>query len=103
MRVGLYTRVSTQEQAQEGYSIDAQLERLTAYCKAKDWHIVHTYTDAGFSGSNLNRPAMQQLINDIDSDTFDTVLVYKLDRISRSQKDTLFLIEDVFLKNNIFF
>lgn len=103
MRVGLYTRVSTQEQAQEGYSIDAQLERLTAYCKAKDWHIVHTYTDAGFSGSNLNRPAMQQLINDIDSGTFDTVLVYKLDRISRSQKDTLFLIEDVFLKNNISF
>ena len=52
-KVALYIRVSTQEQAQEGYSIDAQTERLTAYCKARGWPIAKTYTDPGFSGSNI--------------------------------------------------
>ncbi|MEA4972953.1 hypothetical protein SDC9_108704 [bioreactor metagenome] len=103
MRVGIYARVSTQEQAQEGYSIDAQKERLGNYCKAKDWKVVANYIDAGYSGSNLNRPAMQSLIDDASNGKIDAVLVYKLDRISRSQKDTLFLIEDVFLKNGISF
>jgi len=103
MKVGIYIRVSTQEQAQEGYSIDAQTDRLTNFCKAKEWSIFKIYTDGGFSGSNINRPAMQQLINDINLHNIDCVLVYKLDRLSRSQKDTLFLIEDLFLKNNVEF
>ncbi|MCD8123624.1 MAG: recombinase family protein, partial [Lachnospiraceae bacterium] len=53
------------------------------------------YIDGGFSGSNLNRPAMQRLIGDVQRDEISHVLVYKLDRLSRSQKDTLYLIEDV--------
>lgn len=100
-RVGIYIRVSTQEQANEGYSIPAQKERLINYCKAKDWNIVDIYIDAGFSGSTLDRPAMQKLIKEINR--LDLVLVYKLDRLSRSQKDTLYLIEDVFLKNDVDF
>lgn len=103
MKVGIYIRVSTQEQAQEGYSIDAQTDRLKNYCKARDWNIYNIYTDGGFSGSNMNRPAMQQLMDDIKNSRIDCVLVYKLDRLSRSQKDTLFLIEDLFLKNNVEF
>mgnify|MGYP002624459924 CR=1 FL=1 len=97
-RVFLYIRVSTQEQAQEGYSVGEQKERLIAYCKAHDWLIVEIYVDPGYSGSNLNRPGIQKLMADIKD--CDIVLVYKLDRLSRSQRDTLYLIEDVFLPNN---
>ena len=97
-RVFLYIRVSTQEQAQEGYSVGEQKERLIAYCKAHDWVIAEIYADPGYSGSNLNRPGIQKLIADIKG--CDIVLVYKLDRLSRSQRDTLYLIEDVFLPNN---
>lgn len=102
-KVAIYIRVSTQEQAKEGYSIEAQTERLTAYCKAKSWAIHDVYTDAGFSGSNTQRPALQQLFADIDAGHVDCVLVYKLDRLSRSQKDTLYMIEDVFLSHNVDF
>jgi len=100
-RAALYIRVSTQEQAQEGYSVGEQKERLIAYCKAQDWIIADIYVDGGYTGSNLNRPGIQQLIS--DTDKFDLVLVYKLDRLSRSQRDTLYLIEEVFLPNNVDF
>lgn len=99
----IYIRVSTQEQAKEGYSIKAQKERLINYCKAKDYIIGEIYIDGGFSGSNLDRPAMNKLLVDIKEKKTDLVLVYKLDRLSRSQKDTLFLIEDKFIKNEVDF
>lgn len=102
-RAALYIRVSTQEQAQEGYSIGAQTERLEAYCKSRDWTVANIYTDPGFSGAKTERPALQRMIRDIESGAIDIVVVYKLDRLSRSQKDTLYLIEDVFLKNNTSF
>lgn len=102
-RVALYIRVSTQEQADEGYSIGAQTERLKAYCTARDWLVFDTYIDPGFSGSNTDRPALKKLIHDVKKKKIDTVLVYKLDRLSRSQKDTLLLIEDVFNKNDVSF
>lgn len=100
-RAALYIRVSTQEQAQEGYSVGEQKERLIAYCKAHDWVIADIYVDGGFTGSNINRPGMQKLIT--ETDRFDVVLVYKLDRLSRSQRDTLYLIEEVFLPNSVDF
>lgn len=101
-KAACYIRVSTEEQT-ENYSMKEQTDRLTAYCKAKDWSIEKIYTDGGFSGSNLRRPALQQLIYDSMQDKINLVLVYKLDRLSRSQKETLYLIEDIFLKNNIEF
>lgn len=100
-RAALYIRVSTPEQAQEGYSVGEQKERLIAYCKAKGWVIADIYVDGGYTGSNLNRPGMQRLIS--ETDKFDLVLVYKLDRLSRSQRDTLYLIEEVFRPNNVDF
>lgn len=100
-KVGLYIRVSTLEQAQEGYSIGAQKERLVAFCKAHDWAIADIYIDGGYTGSNINRPGLQKLISEIDK--IDIVLVYKLDRLSRSQKDTLYLIEEIFIPNNVDF
>ena len=101
--VALYIRVSTQEQANEGYSVSEQTERLKKYAEAHGWIIYKVYTDPGFSGGTIDRPGLQQLINDVKRKKFDKVVVYKLDRISRSQKDTLFLIEDVFNKNNVDF
>lgn len=100
-RAALYIRVSTLEQAQEGYSVGEQKERLIAYCKAKDWLIADIYVDGGYTGSNLNRPGIQKLI--AETDKFDLVLVYKLDRLSRSQRDTLYLIEEVFRPNDVDF
>lgn len=102
-KVAIYVRVSTTSQAEEGYSIDEQKAKLSSYCDIKDWSVYKIYTDGGFSGSNTDRPALEGLIKDAKRKKFDTVLVYKLDRLSRSQKDTLYLIEDIFIKNNIAF
>ena len=102
-KVALYVRVSTTAQLEEGYSIEEQKAKLESYCDIKDWHVYKVYTDGGFSGSTTERPALEQLVQDAQSKLFDTVLVYKLDRLSRSQKDTLYLIEDIFLKNDIEF
>lgn len=98
-KVAIYIRVSTARQDLEGYSIPLQKERLIAYCKAKGWAVAGVFIDPGHSGSSLERPGITQLIDGVKSGKFDAVLVYKLDRLSRSQKDTLFLIEDVFMAN----
>lgn len=103
MIVGCYVRVSTTEQAREGYSITEQSRRLTKYCEAHDWQIYKIYSDPGYSGSNMNRPALKQMLNDVSKGKLDKILVYKLDRLSRSQKDTLYLIEDKFLANDVDF
>lgn len=63
--VAIYVRVSTQEQAAEGYSIQEQAERLTKYCEAHGWNITKVYTDPGFSGANRDRPALQLLCSDV--------------------------------------
>ena len=102
-KVAIYVRVSTTSQAEEGYSIEEQKAKLSSYCDIKDWNVYKIYTDGGFSGANTDRPALEGLIKDAKKRKFDTVLVYKLDRLSRSQKDTLYLIEDIFIKNNIAF
>ncbi len=87
----------------EGYSIEAQIDLLKSYLKSKEWTNFEIYNDPGFSGKNLKRPAIQKLIYDCKIGKIDTVLVYKLDRISRSQKDTLYLIEEIFNKYNVGF
>jgi len=98
-----YIRVSTEEQAQHGYSLEAQAESISNYCKAMRWELIRIYRDDGYSASSLDRPALQQLIADIPLRSFDTVVSWKLDRLSRSPKDTLYLLEDVFEKNGITF
>lgn len=103
MKVFLYIRVSTQEQALEGYSIKEQEERLRKYAEALGWTVVKVYIDPGHTGADVYRPGLQQMIKDVKSGLADKILVYKLDRLSRSQKDTLTLIEDVFEKNNTAF
>ena len=102
-KVAIYVRVSTTNQAEEGYSIDEQIAKLEAYSKAMNFKVADIYTDAGFSGAKLDRPAIQRLMSDIKFKKFDTVIVYKLDRLSRSVRDTLYLVKDVFTKNKIDF
>lgn len=99
-RVGIYVRVSTNNQVEDGYSIGEQTDKLKKYCDIKDWENPIIYTDGGYSGSSLNRPGIERLVHDVKKHKIDTVIVYKLDRLSRSQKDTLFLIEDVFNAND---
>lgn len=99
----IYIRVSTDAQAEEGYSIDAQKEQLTAYCIAKGYSNYEYYIDGGWSGSNIDRPEMQRLIEDVNNKKISRCLVYKLDRLSRSQKDVLYIIEDIFMPNHVDF
>lgn len=101
--IALYCRVSTQEQANEGYSIGEQQERLKNYCAAMNWKKSKIYVDGGYSGGSMNRPALQNMISDIKKGLIEKVVVYKLDRLSRSQKDCLVMIEDIFLANNVDF
>ncbi len=101
--VALYVRVSTDAQAEEGYSIEYQKELLASFCKSKEYGQFEYYVDPGYSGSSLDRPAMQKLIEDCNSHRIAIVVVYKLDRLSRSQKDTLYLMEDVFNRNDVGF
>lgn len=100
LRVGLYVRVSTTEQAEEGYSVGEQTDRLKKYCEAMGWSVYKIYVDPGYSGGNMDRPGLKEMNRDVENGLLDKVVVYKLDRLSRSQFDTLYLIEKVFLANN---
>ena len=97
--IALYERVSTDIQMEKGYSIPEQKDSLEKYCQVMGWNEYKHYTDGGFSGANIERPALTELIRDVERGKINKVIVYKLDRLSRSQKDTLYLIEDIFLKN----
>lgn len=90
-----YCRVSSEEQAQRGISIEAQRNLLNSYAMATGQQI-RIYEDAGFSGKNTNRPALRQLLADLDAGGVSSILVWKLDRLSRSLRDTLTMIEDRF-------
>lgn len=102
-KTALYIRVSTDAQREEGYSIEAQKEMLEAFSKSKRIGNYEFFIDGGFSGSNLDRPEMQRLIKECKENLIERVIVYKLDRLSRSQRDTLYLIEDVFNPNGVDF
>jgi site-specific DNA recombinase len=90
-RVAIYTRVSTEDQAKEGFSLDAQLEKLRAYCTARDWEIAGEYIDDGYSGRKTRRPAYATMMEKIDA--WDTLLVLKMDRIHRNSKNFMLMME----------
>lgn len=90
----LYARVSTEEQATEGFSIQAQIEDIETYAKRNNMEIVARYVDEGVSGKNISgRPEMKRLLKDIENKEFRMVIVYKIDRISRKSKDALEIAE----------
>jgi len=94
LNTAVYVRVSTDEQAKEGYSIRAQIDKLKNYIQIKDWGLYKVYADEGISGKNItDRPAINELINDIKQGKVNNVLVYKIDRLTRSTKDLIELTE----------
>jgi site-specific DNA recombinase len=102
-KTGIYIRVSTEDQAKEGFSINAQKEKLTTYSKINNWHDITYYIDDGLSGKNINeRPNIIKLIDDVKNKKINNILIYKLDRLTRSVKDLINLIE-IFENNNCSF
>ncbi len=95
-----YTRVSTEEQAKEGVSLNAQKAKIEAFAILKDLNLVEVITDEGMSGKDIDRPGLAKLIELVRGKEAEAVIVYKLDRLSRRTRDLLFLIEDVFKKGN---
>jgi DNA invertase Pin-like site-specific DNA recombinase len=91
LRAAIYTRVSTEDQAKEGFSLDAQLDKLRSYCNARDWEIGGEYIDDGYSGRNIKRPAYAKMIKEIES--WDLLLVIKMDRIHRNSKNFMTMME----------
>ncbi|HEY9061584.1 MAG TPA: recombinase family protein [Pseudobacteroides sp.] len=90
----LYVRVSTEEQAKEGYSIQAQTEVLTQYCKLYNIEIFKAYRDLGISGKTIGeRPGLAELLDDTDKGCFNFVIVWKISRLSRSLKDLMILVD----------
>ena len=83
---GIYVRVSTEEQAQEGYSVRGQTEKLKSYALLKEWDIFDIYADEGISGKNIvDRPAINRLIEDIESGKVNNVLVFKVVSIQKNK------------------
>ena len=93
MRVVGYVRVSTEDQAREGVSLAAQEEKVRAYCLVKDWDLVGVNSDEGYSGKNMARPGVQKLIDLIRQHRVEAVVVYKIDRLTRSVVDLNHLVE----------
>lgn len=81
---GLYLRVSTDRQATEGESLEEQEQRLRDFCKQRNWNVVKVYREEGRSAKDTNRPEFKELLKDVENRVVDTVVVKKLDRLTRS-------------------
>lgn len=92
MRCGIYVRVSTEDQKDNGYSIDSQLRMIKEYCEKNNYDIIDIYNDAGYSGKNLIRPDMQRLIKDIAAKKLDKLIAIKVDRLTRNNLDGFWLL-----------
>ena len=102
-KVAIYCRVSTVEQAEEGYSIDEQRRRNIEYCEKEGHEVFKVYEDRGISGKNISgRPGLKELLQDANAGKFDLVIVWKLNRISRKLIDILNIV-DTLDKNKIAF
>ena len=84
---GIYIRVSTFDQAREGFSLGEQEERLKEFCKFKRYNIYKVYQDAGISAKNDKRPAYQEMIEDVKKGNINVIVALKLDRLTRSVYD----------------
>jgi len=93
--IAIYVRVSTEEQAKEGLSIDAQIDKCKSFCNARDWSVFKIYKDAGYSAGSMNRPALELLLRDAQEKKFDIILVYKIDRFSRKLRDLIMVLDDL--------
>lgn len=101
-KVAIYTRVSTDAQGgDDKVSLSEQERMAKAFIESKGWKYIKTYEDNGYTGRNMNRPMLQSMVEAIKGKELDAVVIFKLDRLSRNQRDTMTLLEDVFLKNDV--
>lgn len=98
-----YMRVSTEKQAIEGNGLDSQKRDIENYCRKNELLVTDWYIDDGYTGTNMNRPELQRLVNDCSKKRIKYVVAFKLDRLSRNMIDGLYLIEKVFQPNQITF
>ncbi|MGA1846231.1 recombinase family protein [Deferribacter abyssi] len=101
-KTAIYIRVSTEEQAKSGYSVEAQKRHLTDYCKRQGFALIDYFIDSGFSGAKLERPELQRLIKEIEEGYIENVVVWRMDRLSRKMRHLLYILE-LFEKNNVKF
>ena len=101
--IAIYCRVSTEEQSENGYSIDEQERLLEEWCKKMGYVIYKCYSDRGISGKNIkDRPALKELLSDAKAGKFDMVISWKINRVSRKLEDVLKIVS-LLEKNNITF
>lgn len=98
-----YMRVSTEKQAEEGNGLESQKRDIENYCRRNELIVTDWYIDDGYTGANMNRPELQRLISDCGKKKVKCVVAFKLDRISRSMIDGLYMIERIFQPNNVIF
>ena len=102
VKVAIYARVSTLEQATEGTSLEYQSDQLESYCQSQGWEVIQEYVDAGFTGKDGDRPRLRRLLADAKLGLFNKVVVYKMDRLARNLR-LLLEIEDKLKENSISF
>ena len=95
MKCAVYIRVSTEEQAKEGYSLAAQTDKIVEYIKNKGWTYSEIYNDDRYTASNRRRPALERMLDDAAAKQFEAVLVYRIDRLSRNLKDLIEIVEEL--------
>lgn len=93
MKIAGYIRVSTEEQAEKGFSLDEQRERLISYCKMMGYPSPTIYEDDGYSAKDLRRPELTRLLNDVKTAKYNLIITTKLDRLSRRLFDILSVID----------
>nr|DAV31401.1 MAG TPA: integrase serine recombinase [Caudoviricetes sp.] len=98
-----YMRVSTEKQAEDGNGLESQKRDIDNYCNKNGYIISDYYIDDGYTGANMDRPELQRLISDCVAKRIKCVVAFKLDRLSRSMVDGIYIIERVFQANNILF
>ena len=100
MRAALYARVSTEDQATEGFSLEAQMKKMEAYCQVEGYEVVGRYIDDGYSGRKINRPEYQRMMREMDN--WDVIVVLKMDRIHRNSVNFTLMMDQLRKKNKEF-
>lgn len=98
----VYTRVSTDAQGEDGKVSLPEQERMAKACiESKGWRYIKTYEDNGYTGRNTNRPGLQEMLKDVREGKIEAIVIFKLDRLSRKQRDTMMIIEEDILQHNV--
>jgi site-specific DNA recombinase len=103
LRAAIYCRVSTDEQARHGFSLEAQQESCMRYIKDFGHDLFKIYVDDGYSAKNMNRPALQEMLEDIRNKQIDIIIIWRLDRLTRRALDGLRMVDELFTKHGVSF